>query len=118
MFQLPFWGFTLGSYRKISALKIAHLVKAGNSSFVGHYLAHPQFFLIAKMLGKIRRGEPLAEDSQATPLSRLNTERSMGKGHPVTTRACSIKEKSKSGLMKPRRGVCPCDWNPSLKQVC
>ena len=44
----------------------------------------------------------------------INTERSMGKGHPVTTRACSIKEKSKSGLMKPRRGACPCDWNPSL----
>jgi hypothetical protein len=66
----------------------------------------PQFFLIAKMLQKVRRGESLAEDSQAPHLS---TERFMGKGHPVTTSACSLKEKSKTGLMKPRRGAYPCD---------
>jgi hypothetical protein len=38
----------------------------------------------------------------------------MGKGHPVTTSVCSLKEKSKTGLMKHRRGVYPCDLNSSL----
>ena len=67
------------------------------------------------MFEKVRRGEPLAEDSQATLLSRLSTERSKEKEHPVTTRACSLKEISKTGLMKPRRGAYPCEPNPVLK---